>query len=122
MPFAPARPCRAPNCRHVVTHNRTCPVHGQAATGMRWDTDRRQDVVRLRGRANQSRRQRLFARSPLCVTCEVAGRVTLATIADHVIPLAEGGKDDESNLAPVCAACHLVKVQAEAARGLRRNR
>ncbi len=53
--------------------------------------------------------------------CEALGRVTLATIADHAIPLAEGGKDDESNLRGICAECHKAKTQDEATRGARRR-
>lgn len=43
----------------------------------------------------------------------------MATVADHVIPLAEGGRDDESNLQGLCGECHEVKTQAESQRGQR---
>lgn len=121
MPNAPARPCRVPLCRHVVTSTLPCPVHGAPQT-MRWSTDRRQDVKRLRGRANQERRLRVFARDPLCYVCQQAGRVTLATIAEHIEPLAEAGVDDTTNLsgvgmAGICEACHREKTQRESQRG-----
>jgi 5-methylcytosine-specific restriction protein A len=89
---------------------------------MRWNTDRRTDVVRLRGRANQERRLRVFARNPLCVACQAQGRVTLATIADHALALAEGGADDETNLVGLCDACHRAKTQRESQRGQARAR
>ena len=39
----------------------------------------------------------LFDRTPLCVNCgSKAGRVTVATIRDHIVPLTQGG--DESGI------------------------
>lgn len=62
-------------------------------------------------------RANLFSRHPLCEPCEAAGRVTIATIRDHRIPLAEGGADDETNEQAICKACHTEKSLAEALRG-----
>lgn len=107
----------------MLTHDHpACPVHGAAVTGIRWGTDRREDVLRLRGRANQERRQRLFARRPLCASCEAQGLVTVATIADHVIALADGGSDTFDNLQPLCRECSDAKTQAESMRGKGRAR
>lgn len=75
----------------------------------------------MRGRANQTRRSQLFAGEPLCRHCVREGLVTVATIADHILPLAEGGRDEMANLEPLCAACHQRKSTAESARGLRRR-
>lgn len=69
--------------------------------------------ARLRGRANQERRRRVFRRNPLCVPCEAAGRVTLATVADHIVPLADGGRDSEDNLQGICHDCHVAKTSDE---------
>ena len=33
--------------------------------------------------------------------------------ADHIVPLEEGGSDDESNLAWRCSSCHGKKTRAE---------
>lgn len=116
MPDRPLRPCPVPGCPNLVRTGR-CELHGGPEPAHRWDTDRRQDVKRTRGRANQERRVRLFRREPLCRQCAAEGRTTLATIADHVVPLAEGGADDESNLAPICGACHQKKIAEESRRG-----
>ncbi|MFZ3002066.1 MAG: HNH endonuclease signature motif containing protein [Undibacterium umbellatum] len=59
----------------------------------------------------------LFSRDPLCADCKKVGRVALATQRDHVIPLAEGGPDDETNEQGLCDACHEAKSLAEAQRG-----
>lgn len=119
MPTAPLHPCPAPRCPNLIQGSGYCDQHGGERKA--WRSVSAPPPVRLRGRANQARRLRVFTRNPLCVPCEALGRVTLATIADHIIPLAEGGRDDESNLRGICAECHKVKTQAEAARGARRR-
>ena len=121
MPYAPARPCRAPSCRHVVTHSKPCPVHGAAPTGMRWDATGPKPA-RIRGAKLQALRAALFAREPLCRVCAEAGRVTLATIRDHIVNLEEGGTEDEANCQPLCQACSDTKTHAESMRGQRRAR
>lgn len=70
-------------------------------------------VERLRGRAGQAQRQRRLARSAgLCLRCKDRGRVTVATVVDHVVPLALGGSDEDENTRNLCDPCH-VEVTAE---------
>jgi 5-methylcytosine-specific restriction protein A len=45
------------------------------------------------------------------------GRVAAATQRDHIIPLEEGGLDDQSNEQGLCQSCHDVKSKSEAKRG-----
>jgi 5-methylcytosine-specific restriction endonuclease McrA len=54
--------------------------------------------------------------------CQIRGpRCTVeATTVDHVIPVAQHGTDDPSNLASACWNCHKAKTAREAAHG--RNR
>lgn len=66
-------------------------------------------------------RARLFARCPLCVECTRLGLARAATQRDHIIPLAEGGLDDETNEQALCEACHDAKSQLEAQRGRKRH-
>lgn len=66
-------------------------------------------------------RANLFARNPLCIACSDQGRAVAATQRDHIIPLEEGGVDDESNEQGLCEACHDVKSKAEAERGRRKR-
>jgi 5-methylcytosine-specific restriction enzyme A len=68
-------------------------------------------------------RAALFAEQPLCVLClamtpEV---ISIATIRDHIIPLAEGGADDETNTQGLCEACSDAKSNREATRGRQRS-
>ena len=37
-----------------------------------------------------------------------------AAQVDHIVPLAEGGTDTESNLQVLCACCHAIKSASEA--------
>lgn len=53
----------------------------------------------------EQRRRRLAA-EPLCRICKARGRVTAATVPDHIKPLALGGTDDDSNIRCLCASCH----------------
>ena len=51
---------------------------------------------------------------PLCCACEAAGIARVAEEPDHVIPLALGGADDDSNYQSLCVECHRAKSKREA--------
>jgi 5-methylcytosine-specific restriction protein A len=74
-----------------------------------------QPTERMRGRAAVNRRARWLQDHPLCAHCEAAGRVTAATVPDHVVPLWNGGADTEANLQSLCSPCHDAKTAGEAA-------
>ena len=42
-------------------------------------------------------------------------------VRDHIVPLTEGGTEDDSNIQPLCDDCHTRKTHAESWRGLMRN-
>ena len=68
---------------------------------------------RLRGRAGQAQRLRRLRRTNgLCERCLAAGRTTVATVVDHIKPLAHGGSDEDGNTRNLCDPCH-VEVTAE---------
>jgi 5-methylcytosine-specific restriction protein A len=113
MPTAPPRPCTG--SPHCPNYQGQCPTHTRKA----WD--RPSPGRAIRGRKLQRLRAQLFTRSPLCVGCLHSGRTTIATIRDHVIPLAEGGSDTEANVQALCVACHEEKTQSEANRGIARS-
>jgi len=70
---------------------------------------------RQRGSVWMRRREQWLHHNPLCVECMRAGRAAAAEEVDHVIPLADGGDDDESNLQSLCKPCHMAKTAREAA-------
>ncbi len=109
MPFAPPRPCTTCGVLHCTVHTRP-PWH------------HRNKVSRIRGRKLQTLRSRLFAQEPYCRMCREQGRLTVATIRDHVVPLAEGGLDVEGNTQPLCQSCSDSKTRDEARRGVQRWR
>jgi 5-methylcytosine-specific restriction protein A len=76
---------------------------------------------RITGRARQRLRAALFARQPWCVLCLTRGVRTRPTIRDHIHPLAEGGRDVDSNTQAICETCSRVKTDAESTRGMRRR-
>ena len=111
MPLSSAHPCAEHGCPALVRGQARCPQH--ARPQWRGTTT----PARVRGRQLQARRRRLFQRQPLCVVCLQQGNETLASIRDHVIPLAEGGRDDETNEQALCQQHSDEKTQREAARG-----
>lgn len=76
-----------------------------------WESTRASRHARGYGRVHVRLRALLLAQEPLCRMCTAKGRVTPATIADHVTPLAAGGERDTlENLQPLCAECHTAKT------------
>ena len=73
--------------------------------------------VRWSGRKLQEWRSRILRAQPLCTSCERQGRVTAATVVDHLRPLSAGGTYSDDNANPLCVACHTAKSRAD--RGLR---
>jgi 5-methylcytosine-specific restriction protein A len=84
---------------------------------MSWNQNNHADKRRYKGRDLQRERARLFREQPLCAECAKSGRVTVATIRDHIIPLAEGGQDVPENTQGLCVECHQRKTLAESAKG-----
>ena len=110
---AAARPCTHPGCgRLAIAGSSRCALHPKQPWGKRPDA-----AKRLRGRHLQKARARLFAEHPLCVKCLERGLSRPSTQRDHVIPLAEGGADDDSNVQALCDQCHDEKSLAERIRG-----
>jgi 5-methylcytosine-specific restriction protein A len=67
---------------------------------------------RLRGRAGQVARKRRLDAEPACRRCRDRGFTTIATVPDHIQPLALGGLDVDDNIRCLCEPCHL-EVTAE---------
>lgn len=119
MPWKPATPCTSPGCPEL----RPCPTHPVTPWRRRPGTRR----TRLSGSAEQARARRVIARGRgICHVCHHAG----ADVADHVLAVADGGADDETNMAPIhggaCPSCgrrcHADKTSEEAARARARRR
>lgn len=70
------------------------------------DQTHRERHGRIEGRRGQALRKRRLAAEPLCRDCMRVGRHTLATVPDHIKPLALGGTDTDDNIRCLCAPCH----------------
>lgn len=71
--------------------------------------DSRYDTARW-----QAARKAQIARCPCCVACTEQGRVTPATVTDHITPVRLGGDFwAPSNHQSLCRACHQAKSAAE---------
>ncbi len=110
MPYKPLKPCRHPGC-------------GALTAGTYCDKHKRDRVPDARESANkrgynsrwQRARKMFLARHPLCAECERNGRLTAATVVDHIIPH-KGDQAlfwDENNWQPLCKQCHDRKTVQE---------
>ena len=88
-----------------------------------WDHGDREDPRRRGyGRRHAKLREQLLRSEPLCRHCKAKGRVTPATIADHIVSIANGGAiHDIDNLQPLCRTCHDRKTLAEQGKRARRR-
>ena len=69
---------------------------------------------RLTGNSLQKRNNRIKMRDQW--TCRLCGRTTIHLEVDHIIPLSQGGGEDDSNLQSLCAGhgnCHDIKTRNE---------
>jgi 5-methylcytosine-specific restriction protein A len=117
VPRSAPRPCSMRGCRVLVSDG-----GGRCAAHPKEIWVKCTPTKRITGRRLQALRERLFKEHPLCVVCLTSKRAVPATQRDHVIPLAEGGLDDETNEQALCDDCHEAKSKAEAQRGRRRSK
>lgn len=127
MPVMPAKPCKRSGCGAVTRDpSGYCDAHkGDAKSGKFADQWRGSRQSRGYGAGWEGKRQAVFARDKgLCQECLRMGIITAPVgrrrICDHVMPKAEGGSDDMSNLQTLCKTCSDRKTADEAARGRRR--
>lgn len=112
MPLRPQRPCRAQGCRALHRNaNGYCDGHAEQAKA--WAT--RKGSGRG-GRPWRRKRERIFKRDQYlcrCDDCAKLGRIREAHEVDHIVALAHGGTDDDSNLRAINRDCHKAKTQWE---------
>ena len=113
MPYSPKRYCSQPGCSVIVPSGR-CAQHAREP----FRSPTHSAAKRIRGTHLQRLRRELFERTPLCVICEQAGRVTIATVRDHIVPLSQGGSELELNCQALCYDCNERKRHDEVSAGM----
>lgn len=100
MPMKPKRPCRHPGCP-ALSEGVYCETHRplyarENASARGYDS-----------RWKQARKAYL-RQHPLCAECRRAGKLTPATVVDHIIPHRGEAQLfwDKSNWQPLCKDCH----------------
>lgn len=112
MPYRPSVPCKHPRCPALVPYGSGpyCDEHKALHQGDRDSASKRGYNSRW-----QKVRVRYLHSHPLCVECMKQGRLTEATVVDHIVPH-RGDKKlfwDESNWQPLCKSCHDKKTWNE---------
>ena len=105
MPMKPKRPCAYPGCPEL-TDQTYCEKHRALARQQYDKYERDPNVHRTYGRAWKRIRDRYVHKHPLCEQCLKEGRYVAVEEVHHIVPLAEGGSNDESNLMSLCRSCH----------------
>lgn len=113
LPFASKRPCTFPGCSELTDSGR-CKRH---AIAVRRESDARRPTAAERGYDSHwaKARKHYLAAHPLCVMCEQRGRLTPATVVDHIIAH-KGDKSrfwDSDNWRSLCAPCHNARTARE---------
>ncbi len=117
-PFAPRRPCSHPGCPELTSDGSRCEKHLKQER-QEYDRRRAKDPAHTfyTSTAWREARARQLRREPLCRECQQSGRVTVATVVDHITPLAQGGERyDLANLQSLCGPCHSAKSIREGSR------
>lgn len=133
MPRRPKSICRQPGCGALIDAPGWCATHAKA---------KQQQDARERGTAHErgytsawTRARTAYLRKhPLCVYCQREGRLTEATVVDHIIPhklkqaIDSGDEvaiakarslfwDSANNWQPLCGPCHNSTKAREERRG-----
>lgn len=118
-PGAPARPKIATLQARVAQADLSIAKTTMPRTDASWRGSTKSSRERGYTWAWEKARKRFLQAHPLCCYCERDGRVTVATVVDHMEPHRGDQKLfwDETNWAPMCVAHHSGEKQREEARG-----
>jgi len=103
---------RCLDCRGWATHAGRCRVHHadyNARRSVQSHAKRRAAIARGNNAAVKMRRAVRKANGAHCATC-MGWYLPSHIDIDHVLPLAKGGEDIETNVQALCKHCHKVKT------------
>ena len=109
-----SRPCSDPGCPEIIREGTYCAAHRREK---KREIDKKRESAAKRGYDARWRRLRKWHlnRHPLCVDPfgDHEGRITSATLVDHIMPLRQGGTHALENLQSCCTKCHNKKTARE---------
>ncbi|HFI0610336.1 TPA: HNH endonuclease [Streptococcus suis] len=111
MPRRPSIPCKQKGCPNLVPYGQKyCDNH---------KANHQLDAKSTKAKGYNAKwnkaRLRYLKVHPLCVQCNAKGRLTKATVVDHITPH-RGDQElfwDQSNWQALCKSCHDRKTQTE---------
>ena len=114
MPSKLPTPCRFPLCPNPAVKGGYCTQHQHLAREDARRTDERRGSARERGytTAWDKARAAFLRQHPICEECARQGRLTPATVVDHIVPH-RGNRQrfwDRDNWQALCSACHAAKT------------
>jgi 5-methylcytosine-specific restriction protein A len=123
MPKRPPRPCAERGCPTLVYSGSRCGEHLLPKDRSR-EAVRASSAKRGYGPAWKSKRDAWARSHPLCADPFSRHNEQLVSmkIVDHIIPLSQGGRDDETNYQSLCMACHNYKTAHDGSRRKGRGR
>lgn len=92
-----------------------CLARHETRKAAKYDADRPSPTERGYGYLHEKWRERVLARDPLCQGWpHQSGCGTRTTVADHIVPIRQGGKRlSMNNGRGMCEPCHNRKRQSE---------
>ena len=105
MPSKPLKPCKYPGCPKL-TKGQYCEEHAYKVAKEYNKYSRSPDHNKSYGRNWRKIRNRYAAAHPLCEQCLKEGRMTPMTEVHHILPIKQGGTNENSNLMSLCHSCH----------------
>ena len=112
---APKHPCAYPGCPTLVAgHSGKCEKH-RIQQRRELEAGRASATSRGYGSRWRTARKRFLELNPLCVECNRMGRLTAATVVDHIVPH-KGDAElfwDQSCWQALCKPCHDRKTARE---------
>ncbi len=107
MPRKPDKPCSYPGCPKLVPAGQTFCSEHMKQMNQRYERYERDPATRSRyGKQWKRIRYKYVQEHPFCEECMKHGELVLTEQVHHIVPLAEGGTNDESNLMSLCKSCH----------------
>ena len=105
MPYKAKRPCKYPGCPNLTDRD-YCPEHISQAR-REYNHYRRDPETQKRYGSQWRKIRALYVQThPLCEECLKHGRTVPVQEVHHIVPLADGGTHDFSNLMSLCKSCH----------------